>query len=370
MAESAGWESILYLENGRWFEGLGFGARASCGGEIVFNTGMTGYQEILTDPSYYRQIVVMTYPHLGNTGTNREDLESQSLYLSGVVTREYSACASSWRSEETLHDYLAKARIPGISEVDTREITRLIRNEGSQRAIILPKETAGNQIQVHAQALLEAVPAMEGLELVSQVSCSRPYEFSEQGPSDPSRPCIVVYDFGVKRNILRHFQRRGFRVEVVPYDFPSEEALAYHPVAVVLSNGPGDPALVPINNVQALIGKVPLFAVCMGHQVLARALGGTTYKLKFGHHGINHPVKDHVQERIIITSQNHGFAVEPKSLQREGLSITCTSLNDGTVEGFVSEKVKAVSYQFHPEARPGPNDAGYLFDDFLKRYVQ
>lgn len=363
--------SVLYLEKGHLFEGVGFGAPSSSGGEVVFNTGMSGYQEIFTDPSYCGQIVVMSYPHIGNTGVNWQDPESQSLYLKGVVVRECSKISSSWRSEKSLQDYLQAAGIVGISEVDTREITTLIRDEGAQRAVIFQKDTCqGMDIVDYAKAKLNDVPPMEGLELVSQVSCAEPYEFKIEGEPGDSGRTLVVYDFGVKYNILRNFKRRGFRVLIVPYNMPYEDVIKENPVAVVLSNGPGDPAGVCVEEIQKLVGQVPLFAICMGHQLLGRALGANTYKLKFGHHGINHPVKDHMADKIVITSQNHGFAIAADSLKTEDVVISHTSLNDGTVEGFFSDRLRLSGIQFHPEAKPGPNDAVYLFDRFVKGYLK
>ncbi|MBI4403722.1 MAG: glutamine-hydrolyzing carbamoyl-phosphate synthase small subunit [Deltaproteobacteria bacterium] len=366
------WNSALYLEKGHLFEGNGFGAKLSSGGEIIFNTGMSGYQEIFTDPSYSRQVLVMGYPHIGNTGINEEDWESRGLFLSGLVTREVSLNASSWRSRLTLPEYLANHHIPGISDVDTREITRIIRDEGAQRAVIFPVENPGStkELLASGKTLLEKVEPMEGLELVSQVSCKKPYEFE---PSEKAEPCsVVVYDFGVKHNILRHFKKHGFRVWVVPYNTPAEEVLAYSPVGLVLSNGPGDPAKVPqsAGEIQRLVGKLPILAICMGHQLLARALGANTYKLKFGHHGINHPVIDKGSKRILITSQNHGFAVHEKDLIQEDVVVSHMSLNDHTVEGFCSEKMRFISVQFHPEAAPGPTDASYLFDSFVRGFLQ
>ncbi len=371
------WEAAFYLEGaaggGHLFTGAGFGAKTARGGEAVFNTGMSGYQEIFTDPSYCQQIVVMGYPHIGNTGINFEDLESKGLDLSGVVVREYCEKPSSWRSKMPLHDYLDKAGIAGISDVDTREITQLLRDEGAQRSILFPVADAkGASVEAYAKQLLQKVPSMEGLELVSRVSCKAPYLFDEGSQAKASRGTIVVYDYGVKSNILRCVARQGFRVQVVPYNLPHQEVMAMKPGAVVLSNGPGDPALVngAVEEVQALLGKIPIMAICMGHQLLARALGAHTYKLKFGHHGINHPVKDLLNDKILITSQNHGFAVKAEDLRMKDVTLSHLNLNDNTVEGFSSEKMKFHSVQFHPEAKPGPNDASYLFDNFIKGFLQ
>lgn len=368
-----GWDSALFLENGHLFEGRGFGAQGPGSGEAVFNTGMTGYQEIFTDPSYCSQVVVMTYPHLGNTGVNWEDVESGRLYLSGVVAREYVAEPSNWRSTQPLHTYLEKVGVPGISEIDTRKVTRILRDEGAQRAVIFNAE--GGDLRAKGRQLLEKVAPMEGLELVSQVSCVEAYEFL--GDDKPLAPAsfktdgtVVVFDYGAKRNILRELLKFGFKVQVVPYNTTAEEVMGYDPVAVVLSNGPGDPGGVKIAELETLVGRVPIFAVCMGHQVLARALGATTYKLKFGHHGCNHPVKDLDDGRILITSQNHGFSVERRSLNRDDIKVSHVSLNDDTVEGFYSEKLRLMSFQFHPESKPGPQDSAYLFEKFIKGFLK
>lgn len=366
----ASWEAVLFLENGSFFLGKGFGARASSGGELVFNTGMTGYQEIFTDPSYSHQVVLMTYPHLGNTGVNLEDIESESLLLKGIVAREFEPVPSNWRSGASLGDYLRDAGVPGISEVDTREITRVIRGEGSQRAIIFPLDAVSGDIATYGKQLIQSVPPMDGLELVSQVSCKSPWEFLPEKAS-PSGT-VVVYDYGVKHGILRQVKGKGFRVRVVPFDYPHQEALKEKPVAVVLSNGPGDPSKVPsaIREIEGLLGKVPIQAICMGHQLLARALGCSTYKLKFGHHGVNHPVRDELTGKILITSQNHGFAVNSDDLVRKGIRLSHVSLNDGTVEGFSSDEHRFSSVQFHPEASPGPHDGDGVFESFIKRFLQ
>lgn len=365
-------EAALYLEKGHLFQGKGFGSETARGGEAVFNTGMSGYQEIYTDPSYLNQIVVMGSTQIGNTGINPEDVESASLFLSGVVVREYCPVPSNWRSVQTLGDYLAMAKVPAISEVDTREITQILRDEGAQRGVIFPiKNLKTTELRSYAEGLLKSVPPMEGLDLVSRVSCKNPYVYSEVGWKE-DLGTVVVYDFGVKSNILRNFGKRGFKVQVVPYNTPFEEVLKFHPKAILLSNGPGDPANVPnsVQEIKKAIGKVPILAICMGHQLLARALGAQTYKLKFGHHGINHPVKDLTLNKIIITSQNHGFAVKAETLPSKDVRLNHLNLNDGTVEGFVSETLKFYSVQFHPESAPGPSDAEYIFEHFIRGYVQ
>lgn len=365
-------DAALYLEKGHLFEGRGFGSESTKGGETVFNTGMSGYQEIYTDPSYLNQIVVMGSSQIGNTGVNTQDLESSSLLLSGVVVREYCPVPSNWRSVQSLSDYLAMAKIPAISEVDTREITQLLRDEGAQRGVIFPTSNISKkELKAHAEKLLKSVPPMEGLDLVSKVSCKKPYSFSEEGWREDAGT-IVVYDFGAKWNILRHLGRRGFKIEVVPFNTPAEEVLKYQPKAILLSNGPGDPATVPgsVQEIQKLVGKVPILAICMGHQLLARAVGAQTYKLKFGHHGVNHPVKDLSTNRIIITSQNHGFAVRPETLSGSEIQLNHINLNDGTVEGFCSDSLKLYSVQFHPESAPGPSDASYIFEHFIRGFIQ
>lgn len=364
------WEAVLYLENGHVFQGQGFGSPHSSGGELVFNTGMTGYQEIFTDPSYSHQVVLMTYPHLGNTGINDADIESHGILMKGVVAREYEPRPSNWRSKRTLHDCLVASKVPGISEVDTRELTRIVRGEGSQRAVIFSAAEAAGNFIAHGKKLLEGVPDMDGLELVSMTSCKKPWDFLPEQTSTSGK--IVVYDYGVKYGILRQLKSRGFGVQVVPYNYPYQEVLAGKPEAVVLSNGPGDPSRVPgaVTEIQGLLGKVPIQAICMGHQLLARALGCETYKLKFGHHGVNHPVRDERTGRILITSQNHGFAVKAEDLKQGDVQLAHVSLNDGTVEGFSSEKMRFSSVQFHPEASPGPRDADSVFEAFVKGFVR
>lgn len=367
------WTAALYLENGHLFLGRGFGAKRALGGEAVFNTGMAGYQEIFSDPSYSHQVVIMTNPQLGNYGVNSQDVESSQLLLKGVVAREYFPQSSNWRAEKSLGDYLAESEVPGISEIDTRLLTQILREEGAQRSVIFPVEDeTPDHLKTKAKQFLQQVPPMEGLDLVSQVSCKEPWEFEPQkwrGQNTLGR--VVVYDFGVKWNILRSLSRRGFRVQVVPYQTPASEALKYNPATVCLSNGPGDPAQVPhvVSEIQSLLGKVPMLAICMGHQLMARALGGATYKLKYGHHGVNHPVKDLLTGRVLITSQNHGFAVRPESLPQKEVQVSLVNLNDKTLEGFVSRALKVSSIQFHPEAKPGPNDAQFLFDNFLKEFI-
>jgi len=331
---------------------------------------MTGYQEIFSDPSYCDQIVVMTYPHIGNTGVNLDDFESKRLDLKGVVVRDYSEAPSSWRATRSLGALLEEAKVPGITGVDTRRITFLVREGGAQRAVLFPVE---NEKDIHPQAssLLRAIAPMEGRELVSRVSTPRVYEYPLEGTSEIGKR-LVVYDFGVKVNTLRELRRRGFQVWVVPYNTPASEVMQLKPSGVVLSNGPGDPAEVKgsVEEIGRLVGRVPILAICMGHQLLARALGAKTYKLKFGHHGVNHPVKDLVENQILITSQNHGFSVSAESLTGDDITLSHVSANDNTLEGFLSQKMRLYSVQFHPEASPGPSDAKNIFDRFLRGFVQ
>jgi carbamoyl-phosphate synthase small subunit len=293
--------------------------------------------------------------------------------LRGVVAREYFSSPSNWRAEKNLGTYLADFGVPGISEIDTRRVTQILRDEGAQRSVIFPIENdTREQILADAKRFLTEVPEMQGLNLVSEVSCKTPWEFdAEKNRNRNPQGTIVVYDFGVKWNILRSLSERGFRVKVVPYQMPAEEVLAENPQAVCLSNGPGDPATVPyaVREIQTLIGKVPILAICMGHQLMARALEGKTYKLKYGHHGVNHPVKDLETGRIMITSQNHGFAVDPKSLPSKEVQMSLINLNDQTLEGFSSSSLRISSIQFHPEAKPGPSDANFLFDQFIKGFI-
>ena len=321
-----------------------------------FNTGLSGYQEIFTDPSYLQQIVVMGAVQIGNTGVNFEDLESKSLYLSGVVAREYSHHPSSWRAKLTLDQYLKDAGVPGISDVDTREITQIIRDEGAQRSVIFSAAEAEKEDPLaYGKKLLNEVPEMEGLDLVSQASCKSPYEFSPE-TAKKEMGTVVVYDFGVKTNILRHFAQKISAPGSSRLIRLTQEVMAYKPSAVVLTNGPGDPATVPnsVQEISQLVGKVPILAICMGHQLLARALGGKTYKLKFGHHGTNHPVQDLQLKKILITSQNHGFAVKAESLKGDDLAISHINLNDHTVEGFLFRENEVVQRSVSPGIQTRP----------------
>jgi carbamoyl-phosphate synthase small subunit len=367
-------EAVLALEDGTVFEGASFGAPVQRTGEVVFNTAITGYQEIFTDPSYTGQIVVLTYPQIGNYGSNFVDNESGGPYIEGLVVREISPVASNWRSDDKAEHFLAKHGIPVIAEVDTRKLVRLLRNSGAMRGIIA--------VGAHERGkLIEQVkrsPSMAGLNLVSKVSTPSQYEWTEgvepvsssdkPGPNEPPRFHVVAYDYGIKRNILRHLVQIGSRVTVVPSDTSAEDVLVLHPDGVFLSNGPGDPE--PLDHeskqVRKLIGKTPVFGICLGHQILGLALGGKTYKLKFGHHGANHPVLNKVSGKVEITSQNHGFCVDPDSLGDSDVEITHVNLNDQTVEGFRHRREPVFCVQYHPEAAPGPHDSHYLFHDFAK----
>lgn len=347
----------LVLEDGRVFEGVSFGATREAKGEVVFHTGLTGYQEILTDPSYCGQLVTLTYPHAGNYGVNPDDVESKGLHLQALIVKDLSPIASNHRATATLSDYMKEANVPGLSGIDTRALTRHIRARGALRAIL----TSGD---ADAARVREEVSPMAGCDLARVVTCAEPYEFPA---ASDERAHVVAYDFGVKTGILRSLAHRGVRTTVVPAETPSEEVLRYRPTGVLLSNGPGDPEPLSyaVRSVQELLGRVPIFGICLGHQVLGLAAGGKTYKLPFGHHGANHPVKRSSDGAVEITSQNHGFAVDGDSLRGLPVDKTHENLNDGTLEGFRLKNVPAQSVQYHPEASPGPRDADYLFDRFL-----
>ncbi len=365
-------ETILALEDGRHFRGWGVGARSESSGEVVFNTGLTGYQEIFTDPSYSGQIVVLTYPHIGNYGANREDNESTKPYIEGLVVREFSQVASNWRSNERADDFLAKSNIPIIGEIDTRALVRHIRRQGSLRGVISSLESDPRTLVEKARA----IPKMAGQDLATVVSTDQSYEWTHGvspcspseilNPEAPGKYHVVAYDFGIKHNILRQLVEFGARITVVPANTSAADVMALKPDGVFVSNGPGDPEPLqrPAAEIRKLVGRVPIFGICLGLQVLGQALGGKTYKLKFGHHGCNHPVLNQLTGKVEITSQNHGFALDPDSLDASSIELTHVNLNDQTVEGFRSTKDPLFCVQYHPEAAPGPHDSRYLFSQF------
>jgi carbamoyl-phosphate synthase small subunit len=370
--------AILALEDGSVFEGRSFGASAERSGEVVFNTAITGYQEIFTDPSYAGQIVILTNPQIGNYGTNAADNESARPYIEGLVVREFSSITSNWRSDEEAREFLGKHGIPVVSELDTRALVRHLRNRGVMRGVL---SAVDGSLTVAAQTLVEKarqIPTMAGLDLASRVSTAEPYTWDKPvepcSPSELVRPPaeprfrVVAYDFGIKQNILRRLVQVGCRVTVVPALTSAEDVLALKPDGVFLSNGPGDPEPLQtqVRNVRKLIGKTPIFGICLGHQILGLAVGGRTYKLKFGHRGANHPVINKVTNKVEITSHNHGFAVDPDSLNTNEVEITHMNLNDQTLEGFRHRSHPVFCVQYHPEAAPGPHDSHYLFDDFVK----
>ena len=368
-------EAILALADGRIFRGRAFGAIGEAVGEVVFNTAMTGYQEVLTDPSYKGQMVCMTYPEIGNVGVNVDDEESARVYVEGFIVREYVSQPSNWRSQMALGDYLEGAGVVGIEGIDTRALVRHIRTAGAQEAVISSVQNEPNILVAKAQAS----PGLVGRDLVKEVTATTGYDWEiadwnlEGGYRQPApgqlrdAPLIVALDYGIKRNILRQLVASGFRVKVMPAFATAAQVLALNPDGVFLSNGPADPAAVPYasETVRGLLGKRPIFGICLGHQILALALGGRTYKLGFGHHGANHPVMDLRTQRVEITSQNHGFAVDAESLAGKA-DLSHLNLNDRTVEGLRGIGLPFFSVQYHPEASPGPHDSNYLFNRFSR----
>jgi len=365
-------QAVLALEDGTVFEGASFGAPVERTGEVVFNTAITGYQEIFTDPSYSGQIVVLTNPQIGNYGANAADCEAGVPHIEGLVVREISPVASNWRADHKAEHFLAQHGIPVIAEVDTRKLVRLLRERGAMRGVI----AVGDRDKDQAVRIARNAPAMSGQNLICNVSTQNRYEWtwgleavsiSDKLESlDEPRFHVVAYDFGIKRNILRHLVQIGSHVTVVPANTTSEDVLSLKPDGVFLSNGPGDPE--PLTHqagqVKKLVGKVPVFGICLGHQILGLALGGKTYKLKFGHHGANHPVLNQQTGKVEITSHNHGFAVDPDSLRDSEIELTHVNLNDQTMEGFKHRSEPIFCVQYHPEAAPGPHDSNYLFHDF------
>ncbi len=368
--------ALLALEDGSLFHGTSIGMAGSTVGEVVFNTAMTGYQEILTDPSYARQIVTLTYPHIGNTGVNHEDEESSALHAAGLVIRDLPLRLSNWRSEESLQDYLQRHACVAIADIDTRRLTRILREKGAQNGCIM----AGDIDTDKALELARGFAGLKGMDLAKEVTTHQPYEWAqgtwtlEDGlpeaphPIDEKLPWhVVAYDFGVKRNILRMLVDRGCRITVVPAQTPASEVLALQPDGVFLSNGPGDPEPCDyaIRAIQEITGRnIPVFGICLGHQLLSLASGAKTVKMKFGHHGANHPVQDLASGRVMISSQNHGFAVDEDSLPAH-LAATHRSLFDGSLQGVERKDCPAFSFQGHPEASPGPHDVAPLFDRFV-----
>ena len=362
--------AVLVLRDGRVFRGRALGAVGEASGEVIFNTAMSGYQEIITDPSYRGQIVAMTYPLIGNYGLNEEDVESRRPWVNGFIVKEASPTPSSWRGRVGLHDYLNANGIVGLQGIDTRALTRHLRDHGAQDGIV---SSTGEDVASLIERV-KALPSLVGRDLVREVTVDAPFTWRE-GPWDllrgyqpaPAPTCrVIAFDAGMKTNILRQLAGVGCEVTVVPASTPAAAVLERKPDGVFISNGPGDPEAVPylVESVRELIGKVPVFGICLGHQILGLAAGGRTYKLPFGHHGANHPVKDIATGKVEITSQNHGFAVDPESVRRQGWEPSHVNLNDGTCEGLRHKELPVFSVQYHPEASPGPHDSNYLFRRF------
>lgn len=369
-------QAILALEDGRIFRGKGYGAKAECYGEVVFNTSLTGYQEIFTDPSYAGQIVVLTNPEIGNYGTNPDDNEAVRPFIEGLVVREFSPISSNWRSQQAADEYLERFNIPVIADIDSRALVRHLRKNGVMRGVVSLIESDPEKLIAKARS----IPKMDGTDLARVVSTKQRYEWT-QGPVvtyapqstakefDPEKGLhVVAYDFGIKQNILRMLVDQGCNVTVVPAQTTADDVLSLKPDGVFLSNGPGDPEPVTYAQeaIRGLAGKTPVFGICLGHQLIGLALGGKTYKLKFGHHGGNHPVRQQRTGKIEITAHNHNFAVDPDSLKSSAVEMTHFDLNDGTLEGMRHKSMPLFSVQYHPEASPGPHDSHYLFGDFVK----
>lgn len=367
--------AVLVLEDGSVFKGISIGAAGRSSGEVVFNTSLTGYQEILTDPSYAQQMVTLTYPHIGNTGVNSEDEESSKVWVNGLIIRDLPLISSNWRSQETLSSYLTRHEIVAIADIDTRRLTRLLREKGALNGAIIAHPDAHSLVDEGLESA-QQFPGLEGMDLAKQVSATESYRWDDgvwQAPDKPRKALgeerfhVVAYDFGVKRNILRMLVQRGCKVTVVPAQTSAQAVLALQPDGVFLSNGPGDPEPCDyaIESIQALLDvNKPMFGICLGHQLLALALGAKSLKMKFGHHGANHPVQDLASGRVLITSQNHGFAVDEESLPAE-VETTHRSLFDGSLQGIQHRQKAAFGFQGHPEASPGPQEAGHLFDKFI-----
>jgi carbamoyl-phosphate synthase small subunit len=390
LIEALAGRATLALEDGRVFNGRAAGARTRRGGEVVFNTSLTGYQEVFTDPSYAGQVVCLTYPHIGNVGANPDDQESGKPYIEALIVREFSSLASNWRSQESAHHFLERHGVPVIWDIDTRALVLHLRTVGALRGVVSADDTPAEQLIAEARAL----PTMAGQELASRVTVAQKYDWA-QGSIDLAQPLaaaagngsggrarkkngavapeaspryrVVAYDFGIKQNILRLLVDHGCEVTVVPAQTSAEDVLELKPHGVFVSNGPGDPEPITygIASIRKLLGRVPIFGICLGHQLCGLALGGRTFKLKFGHHGSNHPVKNLLTGKVEITAQNHGFCVDPDSLPSSDVEITHLNLNDHTNEGLRHRSLPLFSVQYHPEASPGPHDARYLFDDFI-----
>jgi carbamoyl-phosphate synthase small subunit len=369
-------QSLLALEDGRIFRGDGYGARGECYGEVVFNTSLTGYQEIFTDPSYAGQIVVLTNPQIGNYGTSTQDNEAARPYIEGLIVREFSPISSNWRSDQVADEYLERYNVPVLSEIDTRALVRHLRTHGVMRGVLSSIETDPDNLVAKARSIRK----MDGTDLAKVVSTKETYRWESDDPrnqsgdfllsaeSDKPKLHVVAYDFGIKYNILRMLSREGCRITVVPAQTSAEDVLALNPDGVFLSNGPGDPEPVDyaVKAIRKMLGRKPIFGICLGHQLTGLALGGKTYKLKFGHHGGNHPVKNHSTGKVEITAHNHNFAVDPDSINTSEVELTHVDLNDNTLEGLRHKTLPLFSVQYHPEASPGPHDSHYLFHDFRK----